>query len=270
MCINANGSYLPSYIIYKGRNLRDSWTKNGPLDCRYNVSDSGWMEIANFIDWFKTLFIPYVQNIEGPKLLIYDGHSSHISVEVCEAAVLNDIHILVLPAHSSHIYQPLDVCVYKPIKTTWKNILSEWYFGGNGSVSKEVFPSLFNKVISVVKRSNAVSGFEATGIYPFDPSKTIKKVKEKAFLSPLLNSPSVLPSLRLDDDGDEDEDENEEDDEDDDDEDNNDENDDAKESDVSLIVVSKEPEKLTDINNNRIALSNITNINNNQVSSNSC
>lgn len=285
MCINADGTYLPPYVVYKGLNLRNTWTYNGPTDCRFNISESGWMEIPNFLDWFKTLFLPFVDKIEGPKLLIYDGHSSHISVEVCEAAIMHDVHILVLPAHSSHIYQPLDVSVYKSMKSSWKKILDDWYISNNSSVTKEVFPSLFNKVIIDLKRSNAVSGFEATGIYPFDPKKTIKKIKEKQLMSPILNSPSVLPSLRQsnnedDDDPDDSDSDSEEDksDEEEADELNNIGHDDggieflmdddcvtkkSADPNESIIVLSQKPSK------SRIVLSNITNITNNSLAPNS-
>ena len=48
-----------------------------------------------------------------PVLIIQDGHSSHVSIELMECARANDIHLLCLPAHIMHILQPLDVGVFK-------------------------------------------------------------------------------------------------------------------------------------------------------------
>ena len=114
MCCNANGDFLPLYVIYKSNIIRESWTQTGPAGCRYNCSESGWMESVHFIEWFEKIFIDYVKEIEGAKLLIFDGHSSHISIELIELAKANNVHLLCLPAHTSHLLEPLDVCVYKP------------------------------------------------------------------------------------------------------------------------------------------------------------
>ena len=47
-----------------------------------------------------------------PVLLIQDGHSSHMSIEGIEFARDNGIHMLCLPAHTTHILMPLDVGVF--------------------------------------------------------------------------------------------------------------------------------------------------------------
>ena len=44
-----------------------------------------------------------------PVLLIQDGHASHMSIGLIELARANDVHLLCLPAHTTHILQPLDV-----------------------------------------------------------------------------------------------------------------------------------------------------------------
>lgn len=49
-------------------------------------------------------------------LIIEDGHSSHISIEVMNEACKNDVYLLCLPAHTTHILQPLDVAVFKSLK----------------------------------------------------------------------------------------------------------------------------------------------------------
>ena len=61
-----------------------------------------------------------------PVLLIFDGHSSHITIDVIEYARSNGLHLLCLPSHTSHILQPLDVGVFKSFKT--------FFFQGMSSV----------------------------------------------------------------------------------------------------------------------------------------
>ena len=62
-CASASGERLPPYILYKGKNLYTSWTSGGPAGTLFGVSDSGWMERANFLDWFKKLFLPAIQHL---------------------------------------------------------------------------------------------------------------------------------------------------------------------------------------------------------------
>jgi len=54
-CGSAIGERLPPYIIYKGKHLMGNHTRGGPPGTCYSMSDSGWMESANFHEWFYRL-----------------------------------------------------------------------------------------------------------------------------------------------------------------------------------------------------------------------
>jgi hypothetical protein len=169
---SANGDMLPFYILFKGKHLWDTWLNNGPEGCAYNVSESGWMESEQFLEWFNTVFVRHCNKIEGPKLLIMDNHGSHISLDIIDKAREHNIHILALPAHSSHLTQPLDVGVFKHVKSAWKEVV-EVFFRESGfkNVEKNVFASLFAKIKFSGKaflRRHVVAGFEQTGIFPFN------------------------------------------------------------------------------------------------------
>ena len=41
----------------------------------------------------------------------------HVSIEIIELARENDIHILCLPSHTTHLLQPLDVGIFKSLKS---------------------------------------------------------------------------------------------------------------------------------------------------------
>ena len=85
---SASGLRLPPYFIYKGKNLWRRWMQGGPAGSLYSVSDSGWMESANFNQWFEKMFIPAVKHLTGNAsvVLFFDGHHSHISLELIELA----------------------------------------------------------------------------------------------------------------------------------------------------------------------------------------
>ncbi len=138
-CCNAAGSYLPPFVVYKSQSMWDLWTKDGPENCQYTSSSSGWMESETFINWFK-FFIKstdstgklwfmfhLILNIFKfyfiDKILFLDGHNSHISVEIINLAIEN---ICLIP-HTTHVLQSLDVSVFKPVKSGWKSIIHEYY-----------------------------------------------------------------------------------------------------------------------------------------------
>ena len=55
----------------------------GPAAALYGITDSGWMDAANFLSWFVKLFLPAVLPMTGtaPVAQFLDGHHSHISLE---------------------------------------------------------------------------------------------------------------------------------------------------------------------------------------------
>jgi len=84
----------------------------------YAMSDSGWSTTTVFQDYLKIHFLKHVKrdNENKPVLLILDGHTTHTSSELIQWALTNNIHIFVLPAHTSQVLQPLDVAVFGPFK----------------------------------------------------------------------------------------------------------------------------------------------------------
>lgn len=84
----------------------------------YSVSDSGWMEAANFIQWFEKMFLPAVQHMAKklPVVLFFDGNHSHLSLKLIRT---HNVHLFCSPPHCTHILLPLDVAVFGPVKAAW-------------------------------------------------------------------------------------------------------------------------------------------------------
>lgn len=165
VCCDASGEFLPFYILFKSIKLWGGWCNGGPDNCYYNCSTSGWMERPHFFEWFQKVFVTHCESIEGPKLLILDGHASHINPTLVELAIEKNIHLLCLPAHTSHLLQPLDVAVFKPVKTQWKKIVVDFYQKYHkANLDKVSFPPLLRTLTEkAFRRSHAVAGFESTG-----------------------------------------------------------------------------------------------------------
>ncbi len=153
----------------------------------YNRSPSGWFTREIFEDWFSKIVLPYFRHCgPGPKVLLGDNLGSHISFEIILRALQENIRFILLPPNSTHLTQLLDVSVFRPLKQSWRVVFEEWKLENKGVMQKPIFLYLLKSSIEKTKnmRSNIVSGFRGTGVYPFDHTKFSKgclwkKTKQK-------------------------------------------------------------------------------------------
>jgi hypothetical protein len=143
------------------------------------------------------LFVPEIRKFGGKHVLILDGHSSHLSLSAIELCLNNNITMICLPAHSSHILQPLDVGVYGHVKKVWREILQQYYFDTNAQkLDKENFAPLLRKLHESSKAFtvlHAVAGFQNTGLYPINKS-TIDQTKlsiAETFAAPIITQQPI-------------------------------------------------------------------------------
>jgi 4-hydroxybenzoate polyprenyltransferase len=125
-------------IIFKGKKRK--FTDEKWDGACYDSSASGWMNTEIFNSWFKGVFIPEAnshrpEGYDGPIFLILDGHTSHTNIDLIIAARLNNIELICLPSHSSHILQPLDISIFGPLKKFWSSIVRDFEAKNNRKVN---------------------------------------------------------------------------------------------------------------------------------------
>lgn len=111
-CISAAGRAVPPLVISKAKDTNAAWIPtNTPADWRFSTSSSGWTSDSHAYEWLVSVFEPYTrpEDPEQRRLLIMDGHGSHITANVIAHCMEHAIDLLILPPHTSHILQPLDV-----------------------------------------------------------------------------------------------------------------------------------------------------------------
>ena len=137
----------------------------------FNCSNNRWVTQELYYKWFQFFFanIPPVQ----PVVLIEDGHSSHIYVEVIELARSNDVHLLCLPSHTTHIFQPLKVGVFKSLESFYSKECWKCVNDRPGTViTTGIISMLIGKAWpQSVSSLNIMAGFRKTGAYPLDPGE---------------------------------------------------------------------------------------------------
>jgi hypothetical protein len=106
------------------------------------MSYNGWTDNAIGLEWFLKCFLPEskARLYKEYRMMVFDGHASHISSEVIRACVANKVILLCLPPHTTHLLQPLDIGLFAPLSVYYKNdIRDNTKFGYNYFVDKLVF-----------------------------------------------------------------------------------------------------------------------------------
>ena len=121
------GEILPVYyVVYKSEHLWSTWIEGGPHKARFNRSKPGWFDHVCFVDWFRSIALPYCRGLEGKKVLMGNNLSFHFSDEILEECERSNIPFVCLPPNATHHLQPLDVAYFGPMKATWRRILTEY------------------------------------------------------------------------------------------------------------------------------------------------
>ena len=81
------------------------------------------MKLDIFYKWFvewekKTCFYTSDEVLEG-RLMIYDGHLSHVGFPTLQCTCEQKVMIFKLPPHMTDLLQPLDMSVFKAVKQKW-------------------------------------------------------------------------------------------------------------------------------------------------------
>lgn len=162
---------------------RVSWTKSAQAS-RLGVTLNDWFGCD---EWKCVDGVAEVEVNEPPnhhdekiwRLLVIDGFTGHSSFKFIEYCIQFDILIVMLPPHSTHIMQPMDVGVFQPLKHAHQAALRKSLQEGNLAFNRIDFVSAFQKIFDVgFSRHNIMSGFEKTGLFPSNNIPVITKLVE--------------------------------------------------------------------------------------------
>ena len=146
------------------------------------VSSNGWTDRFPALQWLERNFEPYTRPAKGDdeyRLLIYDGHDSHITYEFIEYAYAHRNKCLCLPAHSTQLLQPLDIVTFGRYAAEYSKSLDNASRYGITGVDKELFMQLFQEARKGVFTNRLCrSAFRSTGIYPYNPDAVLKNLPE--------------------------------------------------------------------------------------------
>ena len=84
-----------------------------------------------------------------------------------------------MPPHTTHLLQPLDVCVFQPLTHWYSEAVNEAFQHGDEIFSKVEFLNAFNSFRSKAFKDTTIrSAWKKTGLIPFDPAFVVNKVRD--------------------------------------------------------------------------------------------
>jgi hypothetical protein len=182
--VTASGERLPMLLIYPV-----AYYKSYMMECLEPLGEEakktviitngrGFMTKITFCHYLEKVVLPYVEakrEEEGMgnqrALLIVDQHGSRETLTALKLLYDHNIHILGLPPHTSHLFQPLDQHPFQQFKRVLKTKLREAGTITYSNIAAIVFSALSNALTPTTIQHS----FRDVGIYPFNKDLILKK-----------------------------------------------------------------------------------------------
>jgi hypothetical protein len=177
--ISTTGSCVRPLVIFKGKSLQTTWFRpNNVPDWLYTSSANGWTSNDIGLRWLRDIFLPETKpvQIDDYRLLLVDGHDSHVTTQFMYECHQNRVQLVYLIPHSSHVLQPLDLSCFSAIKSRYRAQIADLArYEDSAPVKKIRFVQYYDKA----RRESLTpfyirAGWKAAGIYPWDPRKVLR------------------------------------------------------------------------------------------------
>jgi hypothetical protein len=199
-CICADGSHLEPALIYQSASgsIQDSWLQAfNPDDHRahFASSPSGWTNNDIGLAWLKQVFDRSTKLKAGRsyRLLILDGHGSHLTMDFIEYCDRNRILLATYPPHSTHTLQPLDVVMFKPLSSAYSAQVASFMERSQGLTpmsKRDFYPMFMAAWEASFKEETILKAFKATGLSPLNPEVILKRFNQPAQIGQSSDSDS--------------------------------------------------------------------------------
>jgi len=165
---SASGSAIPPYFVFPGKRMNSDSMKDASPGASGTASERGWSNMQVFKQYLTKHFVSFVPvRSDSKTLVLLDGHRSHVALVLAEWAKQNNIILFVLPAHTSHLLQPLDVACYGPFQRLYNAQSHKLMRQTSAAITKYNICQLACHVYTrALSSENMQSGFRRTGNFP--------------------------------------------------------------------------------------------------------
>lgn len=171
---SADGSIAPPMIVFPYKRIPKELAHSVPKEWAVGRSESGWMTSATFFEYVANIFYPWLlqKGIKFPVIFFIDGHKSHYNLELYEFCVEKQIILYCLYPNSTHILQPCDVSIFRPLKNEWKSVCRIHKQRTSTPITRHNFSLLFKEAFDKACKPDTIkNGFKRCGLYPLNPEE---------------------------------------------------------------------------------------------------
>ncbi|KAG7666264.1 uncharacterized protein J8A68_000195 [[Candida] subhashii] len=180
--ISATGKFLQPLFIMKGENFMTTWFDvkgNNIPEFSWGLTVNGWSSTTKACWWLNNIFLEQTKPADPDqwRLLVLDGHASHTSNDFVCLAKKHKVYPLYIPAHSSHLTQPLDLVVFAKVKKYFKKDVVEKIRTSRrlSLEKKEIILSYDDARKRSFTEHSILSAWRRAGLVPYNPSKVLDR-----------------------------------------------------------------------------------------------
>jgi len=178
-CVAGDGYAMPPLLVLKGRYHLASWYGESQVPDEWAIAatKNGWTDNETGFQWLKHFDLHSKRRQKGAyRMLVLDGHISHVNPKFQSYCKERNIIPLCLPAHSSHLTQPLDVGCFKVLKDKYGDQITRMAKARLTLISKADFLVAFKAAfLETMAEETVKGGFEGSGLIPFNPETVYAK-----------------------------------------------------------------------------------------------
>src|SRR5579871_3668714 len=179
--VSAAGESTPPLVIIKGVVVLKRWFAElspGLSNLLVGTSDSGYSNDTLFFQWLQ-----HWEHFSGVgrrgeyRLLLLDGYDSHLTYSALKFCEQQKVVVFLLPPHTSHFLQPLDVSVLQQWKHHHSQVLDRNVRRGVGPLDKNSFFACLEGIRQRTLTERVIkAGFRKCGYFPFRPRVVLEQL----------------------------------------------------------------------------------------------
>lgn len=187
--ICADGSRGRAMLIYPSNAsaVQDTWLSGvdpAQEEVSFTASASGWTNDALALLWLddfdKTSRAKMAPDSRDYRLLIVDGHGSHVTLDFFEKCYQKRVILAVFPPHATHRLQPLDVGMFRPFAMKYSLFLEQWRSDRNyycRFTKRDFYQVFLPAYLHSFTTQNILSTWAKSGIWPRDATAIVSVVR---------------------------------------------------------------------------------------------
>ena len=211
--INATGDDFTPYVITPLKRMPKDLTKL-VASKKINIggSTNGWMDDECFAEWTSWLItrvaeIRQLYNYapDTRAILLLDGHGSRNNAAVMHSFKEAHIDVVIFPPHMTHIMQPFDRVIARPLKDCLSRIAREMINDCPDDLQDSVpimravqVRSLIDACRVATTAHNCQVAFAECGLYPYDPSRVLSNKQVRRSTKNFIQTDIIAgPSFKI-------------------------------------------------------------------------